>query len=239
MPPGKGFYGRKYKETGSDRKLTPMYLLAGVPLLALFAWIGACAIGGNSADLPAADAPAEGSNTGRVAKPTEPPRVAPTRDPARKVAGQNEGAAVIPANPERPDIKEQLIAGGKRFEMPLTAHAGVEDYFGAARAEGKVHSGVDFSLVGLKNVPVESACNGFVVEAGNDEIFGTHAIIDCGGDFIVVLGWLESLRVTDGNNVSKSTVVGTGEPDGFVHFEIRYKNVPIDPKDFVQIPGKE
>ncbi len=240
MPPGKGFYGPKYKDKSSgERKLTPMFLLAGVPVLALFAWIGACAIGGGSGSVPNGDTPPGGSSSESPATPTELPRVAPTRDPATKIAGENEGAGVIPPNAPRPDIKEMLIAGGSRFELPLAVHAGVEDYFGTPRANGKVHTGVDFSLVGLKNVPVESACNGFIIEAGNDDVYGTHVVIDCGADFKVVIGWLESLRVTDGNNVSKTTVVGVSETDGFVHFEIRYKDVPLDPKDFVQIPGKE
>ncbi|MBK7328864.1 MAG: M23 family metallopeptidase [Dehalococcoidia bacterium] len=231
-----GVYGPKYREKRSgDRKLAPFALLAGVPVLAFLAWIGACAFGGGGAG----EAPAEGRRGETLTKATESPKIAPTRDPANKVAGENEGAGTVASNPAKPDIKEYLIAGGKRFELPLNTHAGVEDYFGTPRADNKVHTGVDFSLVGLKNVPVESACSGFVIEAGVDEVYGTHVIIDCGGDFKVVLGWLESLRVTDGNNVSKSTVVGTGEPDGFVHFEIRYKDVPFDPKEFVQIPGKE
>ena len=42
MPPGKGFYGPKYREKRSgDRKLAPFALLAGVPVLAFLAWIGA------------------------------------------------------------------------------------------------------------------------------------------------------------------------------------------------------
>lgn len=239
MPPGKGFYGRKYKESGSkDKRLTPLYLLAAVPLLAVFAWVGKCTLGGDSA--PAnADPQQASSQTEKQAKPTELPKVAPTRDPAKKVAGENEGAASIPANPEKPNIKEYLIAGGKRFELPLSVHSGVEDYFGSTRADGKVHAGVDFSLTGLKNVPVESPCEGIVSEVGTNESLGTHVIVDCGGDFQGVIGWLGSTRVGQGNNVSKSTVIGVGEDDGFVHVEVRYKNVPLDPKDFMQIPGKE
>ena len=57
MPPGKGFYGPKYREKRSgDRKLAPFALLAGVPVLAFLAWIGACAFGGGGAG----EAPAEG-----------------------------------------------------------------------------------------------------------------------------------------------------------------------------------
>lgn len=238
MPPGKGFYGPKYRERGSkDRRLAPLYLLAGVPVLALFAWVGMCTLGGDSA-APSAEAPADGSSSENLTRPTELPVTAPTRDPARKAGGLNEGS-VQPAVAQKPDIKEYLIAGGKRFDLPLSVHAGVEEYFGTPRADGKIHAGVDFSLVGLKNVPVESACDGSVIEAGDDEVNGLHVIIDCGADFKVVLGWLGSLRVANGNNVSKSTVVGIGETDGFVHIELRYKDVAIDPKDFMQIPGKE
>jgi hypothetical protein len=231
MPPGKGFY---YKEKRAPRSVTPLYLLAGVPILALFAWVGMCSFGGGGST----EVPAEGQTQKQV-KPTELPKVAPTRDPATKHGGANEGAASIPNNPEKPDIKEYLIAGGRRFDLPLSVHAGVEEYFGTSRADGKVHAGVDFSLLGLKNVPVESACDGFVSEASTDEIYGTHVIVDCGANFKVVIGWLETVRVAKGNNVSQSTVVGIGEQDGFVHIELRYKDVPLDPKDFMQIPGKE
>ena len=122
-------------------------------------------------------------------------------------------AASIPSNAEKPNIKEWLIAGGKRFKLPLSVHSGVEDYFGSARADGKVHSGVDFSLTGLKNVPVDSPCEGIVSEVGTDETLGTHVIVDCGGNFKAVLGWLGTVRVGNGNNVSKSTTVGVGEND--------------------------
>lgn len=238
MPPGKGFYGPRIREKKtSEFRLAPAALLAGVPVLALFAWIGMCTLGGGGT-APSADTPAEGETSVQQVRPTQLPAVAPTRDPARKAAGENEGSGA-PQVAAKPNITEYLIAGGKRFDLPLSVHAGVEDYFGAARADGKVHTGVDFSLVGLKNVPVESACDGFVTEAAADDVLGLHVVVDCGGNFDVVLGWLASLRVADGNNVSKSTVVGVGETDGFVHVELRYKQVPIDPKDFIQIPGKE
>jgi len=239
MPPGKGFYGKKYKEKRSgERRLTPVYLLAGVPVLALFAWIGMSVFGGGSdSSDPESGTPVETNDHTPAA--TSGPKVAPTRDPASKIAGENEGAGVVPGGAAKPNINEYLVAGGKRFSLPLTAHAGVEDYFGAARADGKTHTGVDFSVVGLKNVPVEAGCAGFVVEATTDNTHGLHVTVDCGGDFKVIVGWLSSLRVTDGNNVSKTSVVGMGEPDGFVHVEIRYKDIPVDPKDFMQIPGKE
>ena len=145
MPPGKGFYGKKYKEKRSgERRLTPVYLLAGVPLLALFAWIGMSVFGGGSDDPDAASGTPVEADNGHTPAATSGPKVAPTRDPASKVAGENEGAGVVPGGAPKPPITEYLVAGGKRFSLPLTAHAGVEDYFGAARAGGKTHTGVDF-----------------------------------------------------------------------------------------------
>ena len=238
MPPGKGFYGPKYRQKSSERRMAPVALLAGVPLLAFIAWIGMCQFGGESSTPSSGNTPDGGSSNQKLVQPTELPKVAPTRDPAKKAGGANEGSAA-PAVAQKPNINEYLIAGGKRFELPLSVHAGVEEYFGAPRADGKIHTGVDFSLVGLKNVPVESVCDGFVVDVATDEVLGSHVTIDCGAEFKVVLGWLASLRVASGNNVSKATVVGTAETDGFLHLELRYKDVPIDPKDFIQIPGKE
>jgi len=161
MPPGKGFHGRDFKRGGStERRLAPLYLLAAVPVLAVVAWAGVALFGGgDSAADPAVEATPDPGAAAEQPKPTQPP-VAPTRNPANRAGGAQEGTAELPANPPKPDIKEYLIAGGKRFELPLTAHAGVEDDFGTDRGGGLRHAGVDFSLVGLKSIIVESACNG-------------------------------------------------------------------------------
>ncbi|HMO54762.1 MAG TPA: hypothetical protein PJ994_09680, partial [Tepidiformaceae bacterium] len=46
MPPGRGYYGKQFK-TQSERRLTPFYLLAAVPVLAVFAWVGSMVLGGS------------------------------------------------------------------------------------------------------------------------------------------------------------------------------------------------
>ncbi|HQW50980.1 MAG TPA: M23 family metallopeptidase, partial [Tepidiformaceae bacterium] len=240
MPPGKGFYGRKEyagRQKG-ERKLAPLYLLAALPVLGIAAWAAMGLFGGGDAGDPATDDGQSVQDERAEPTPTSVP-IAPTRNPATRAGGSHEGTAILPANPPKPGITEYLIAGGKRFEAPLAAHAGVEDDFGTDRGDGLRHAGVDFSLVGLKNIPVESACDGTVESTGTDDNYGLHVIVDCGAGFTTVYGWLGSVRVAQGNLVSKSAVVGTGEPDGFLHFEIRYNGVPIDPADFVQVPGRE
>ena len=96
MPPGKGFYGPKYRESGSkDKRLTPLYLLAAVPLLAVFAWVGKCTLGGGS-DSPDTGASPDQSQSENQVKPTELPKVAPTRDPAKKAAGPSWPIGLLP-----------------------------------------------------------------------------------------------------------------------------------------------
>ncbi|HMO54764.1 MAG TPA: M23 family metallopeptidase, partial [Tepidiformaceae bacterium] len=74
---------------------------------------------------------------------------------------------------------------------------------------------------------------------GTNELYGLHVFVDCGDGFEAVFGWLQGLRVAQGNRVGKTTVIGNGEPDGFLHFEIRYHGWPLDPADFIQVPGRE
>ena len=85
MPPGKGFYGPKYRESGSkDKRLTPLYLLAAVPLLAVFALVGKCAMGGGGG----APEPASAS-----------PNLAQRRSRARPRSPRPDHGAPLPAPP--------------------------------------------------------------------------------------------------------------------------------------------
>ncbi|WP_322796631.1 M23 family metallopeptidase, partial [Tepidiforma sp.] len=238
MPPGRGFYGQQFRTRRQERRLAPFYLLAAVPFLALFAWVAMSLTGGDE-PVPQAQPGEPGPALDGGVSPSPAFTPAPTRHPSSRAGGATEGTYRPQGAAPKPDIREYLIAGGNRFALPLTAHAGVEDYFGTDRGDGLRHAGVDFSLPGLKNIVVQSACNGEVVATGSDERYGTHVVIDCGGEFTTVYGWLQSLRVARGNLVSKSTAIGTGEPGGFLHFEIRYQGVSVDPADFVQIPGRE
>ena len=163
------------------------------------------------------------------ALPTATFTPAPTRPAASRTGGQHEGSMALPAALPAPDTRELLIAGSKRFALPLSAHAGVEDYFGTDRGDGLKHAGVDFSLVGLKNIVVQAACAGEVSSTGTDATYGTHVVIDCGAGFTTVYGWLSGLRVAKGNLVTHSTVVGSGDAGGFLHFEIRYQGTPVGP----------
>jgi hypothetical protein len=180
MPPGRGFYGRDFRSRRNERRLAPFYLLAALPVLGLFALVAMMLTGGGGDDSSPSqsDVPVSGSaaGAGSSSQPTNTP--APTRHPSSRAGGMNEGTYRPPEKAPKPDIREYLIAGGKRFALPLAAHAGVEDYFGTDRGNGLRHAGVDFSLVGLKNITVQSACDGQVAETGSDETYGTYVIVD-------------------------------------------------------------
>ncbi|MES4793468.1 MAG: hypothetical protein C4321_11250, partial [Chloroflexota bacterium] len=206
MPPGRGFYGRDFRSRRNERRLAPFYLLATLPVLGLFALV-AMILTSHGDERPPTSGGTSGNETstasGKSSPPTNTP--APTRHPSSRAGGMAEGTYRPPDKAPKPDIREYLIAGGNRFALPLSAHAGVEDYFGTDRGNGLRHAGVDFSLVGLKNITVQSACDGQVAETGSNELYGTYAIVDCGGGFTTVYGWLQGLRVARGNLVSKST----------------------------------
>ncbi|MGE0598652.1 MAG: murein hydrolase activator EnvC [Dehalococcoidia bacterium] len=162
----------------------------------------------------------------------------PTVDLAQRPGGLLEGAMVLAPNPPVPPPSELRSAGGKRFSLPVKAHAGIEDYFGTPRLYGMRHAGVDFSLVGLKDIAVNAACAGSVESTGESPELGLHIIVDCGDDWSTVYGFLESVSAEKGSVVKPGESIGGGSPGEHLHFEIRYQGEPVDPQGYIDIPPK-
>ncbi len=127
----------------------------------------------------------------------------------------------------------QTIVRGDRFSLPLRAHAGVEDYFGTPRLYGQVHGGVDFSLAGLAEIPVSSACTGMVASVGESPTLGTHVVVDCGDGWSFVAGFLAEATVGSGDGAAPTTEIGKGTPGGHLHVELRYQDVAVDPAGYI------
>lgn len=157
---------------------------------------------------------------------------------ANRAGGLTEGAIVPPASPPAPPASELRENGGRRFALPLRAHAGVEDYFGTPRLYGQVHGGVDFSLSGLDEVPVFAACAGVVAAVDESPTLGSHVIVDCGDDWTFVAGFLASTEARSGMAVDPATVIGEGTPGGHLHVEVRFRGVPIDPAGYMDLPRR-
>ena len=121
------------------------------------------------------------------------------------------------------------------FSSPLAAWSGVTDRFGAERAKGAIHGGLDLALDGYPSSPVLASCSGTVDAAGSDASYGNFVIINCGSGWSTLVGHLEAVLVWRGQEVSAGSQVGVSGSTGFstgehVHFEVRYLGQPINPE---------
>ncbi len=157
---------------------------------------------------------------------------------SKRAGGLSEGAVVPPANAPVPPASELRQNGGGRFSLPLRAHAGVEDYFGTPRLYGQIHGGVDFSLAGLAEIPVFSACAGTVASVGESPTLGSHVVVDCGDGWSFVAGFLAETTAGAGDSAAPSTEIGKGTPGGHLHVELRYQDVAVDPAGYMDLPRR-
>lgn len=99
------------------------------------------------------------------------------------------------------------------------------------------HNGMDFAgAVGSKII---SPSAGKVIFAGKFGSYGNMVIIDHGYGLTTRYGHLSRINVNRGDVVSKSQIIAvqgtTGRSTGpHLHYEVRYKNIPLNPKRFLQ-----
>ncbi len=175
-----------------------------------------------------------------AASPTERATATATRavgpDLSKRAGGLSEGAVPPPNTRPTPPSSELRENGGRRFSLPLRAHAGIEDWFGTARLYGQIHGGVDFSLAGLTEAPVYSACAGVVAAVEESPTLGLHVMVDCGGDWTFIAGFLQGASVLKGDGTGPAYEIGRGTPGGHLHVELRYQSVSIDPAGYMDLP---
>ncbi len=100
-----------------------------------------------------------------------------------------------------------------------------------------VHKGLDF--VGPKNAKILSPSIGKVVLAGKFSGYGNAVVIDHGYGITTRYGHLSSINVSIGQTVTKNQVIATQGSTGrstgdHLHYEVRYKNTPLNPKKFLE-----
>lgn len=105
---------------------------------------------------------------------------------------------------------------------------------------GVFHNGVD--LPKRKWTPVVAAMDGIVIESGYSGGYGNSISIECRNKIFTRYSHNSALLVKKGELVRKGQVIAfvgsTGNSTGnHLHFEIRYKNIPLNPLDF--LPKKE
>ena len=99
------------------------------------------------------------------------------------------------------------------------------------------HNGLDF--VGVANEKIISPSQGRVILAGRFSDYGNAVVIDHGYGITTRYGHLSKIKVTEGQRVNKGQVIAlqgsTGRSTGqHLHYEVRYRNVPLNPKKFIE-----
>jgi len=99
------------------------------------------------------------------------------------------------------------------------------------------HRGLDF--VGSYQEKVISPSPGKVILARRFSDYGNAIVIDHGNGVTTRYGHLSKIKVQEGQKVGLGDVIGlqgsTGRSTGnHLHYEVRYKNVPLNPKKFLE-----
>lgn len=99
------------------------------------------------------------------------------------------------------------------------------------------HRGLDF--VGAKKEEILSPSDGVVVLAGKYYDYGNAIVIDHGFGITTRYGHLSEVKVKKGQHVTQGQVIGlqgnSGRSTGaHLHYEVRYKNTPMNPRKFLK-----
>jgi murein DD-endopeptidase MepM/ murein hydrolase activator NlpD len=132
----------------------------------------------------------------------------------------------------------KLTEGPCGFRMPvppiLTSRFGTRD--------GRPHNGIDLDLV--VGDPVSSAFPGVVRYAGTCGGFGRLVVVRHYNGLETYYAHLHRLKVKSGDVVDAGDVIGLGGNSGHstgshLHFEVRFKGIPIDPSHLIAVADGE
>ncbi len=106
----------------------------------------------------------------------------------------------------------------------------------------KLHTGIDISA--SMGTDFKAAAHGMVVKAEYNKAYGNMVLIDHGGGVQTLYAHGSSIEVQVGQVVNSGDIVlkvgSTGYSTGpHAHFEVRIKGEPVNPLDYVSIPGQE
>ena len=99
------------------------------------------------------------------------------------------------------------------------------------------HTGID--VAGETGTPIGAFMKGKVIYAGETSTgFGKHVKIDHGHHVVTIYGHLDSIAVTEGQEVEMGTVLGTRGDTGWstgphLHFQINVFGIPVNPRVFL------
>ncbi len=136
--------------------------------------------------------------------------------------------------------------GGPEFTLPMASWSAVTDRFGAPRARGLVHGGIDLAVPADHHSPVLSACRGRVKAPDTSASYGLYVLVDCGAGWETLYAHLSFVTVAEGDAVAAGGILGGTGVSGLstgehLHFEIRFNGSALNPEDFLDFgirPGQ-
>lgn len=118
----------------------------------------------------------------------------------------------------------------------------VTSSFGEKRDDGSTHKGTDFAY--RMNENIAARASGKVIEVGFDRNgYGNYVKIDQGKGHVVIYGHMSTPVVRKGQTIRQGEVIGragvTGHAKGpHLHYELRIKGVPVEPKTHKNLAGE-
>jgi len=118
---------------------------------------------------------------------------------------------------------------------PITGNVSLE--FGQFSPYQLFHTGID--IAGPTGNPVGAFMKGKVIYAGETATgFGKHVEIDHGHHLVTIYGHLDSIAVTEGQEVDMGTIIGTRGNTGWstgphTHFQTNVFGIPVNPRVFL------
>ncbi|MCX8129235.1 MAG: M23 family metallopeptidase [Clostridia bacterium] len=102
------------------------------------------------------------------------------------------------------------------------------------------HTGIDIEAE--KGVPIKAALDGNVIEAGSSKVYGKYIKVEHGDGIVTLYGHCSQLLVKKGQKVAKGKTIAkvgnTGVAVGtHLHFEVWKEGKPLDPSEFIEVPG--
>ena len=103
-----------------------------------------------------------------------------------------------------------------------------------------LHEGIDFS--GALGAPILAAAGGVVITAEYHPAYGNIVEIDHGNELVTRYAHASKLHVKAGDMVLRGARIAdigsTGRSTGaHLHFEVHQRGVPVNPAQFLQLPG--
>ena len=162
--------------------------------------------------------------------------------PATRLVDKDGKAARDEAHPAKkparvaakPDDDDKASSSDDAPELAMPVNGKVRRGY-TARDNGDPHDGID--IVAPAGTAVRAAATGKVIFAGKEpQSFGNLVVVDHGHGWQTAYGFLSKITVERGDTVKAHERLGLVGHSGKathdeLHFELRHKNMPVDPTD--------